>query len=161
MTGKTYGAFRWLSAILFVAVVVQVALAAFGAFDAVHKADHVSISKKTIENSFTAHAVLGSLIVLVMLILLIIAAAGRAAPAHTKLVAVILGLGVLQAVLGAVSSSVPAVGLLHGLNALAIFSATGILAHRTWTGEARVERGAPGPSSVAEATVRTADAAPD
>jgi small-conductance mechanosensitive channel len=130
-------AFRWLSATLFAAVVVQVALAAFGGFDAVHKAEHVSISKKMVEDSFTAHGILGSVIVLVMLVVLIVAAAGRLGPAQTKLAGVIFGLGVLQYILGIVSTSAPAIGLLHGLNALAIFSTTGILAHRTWAAHSR------------------------
>ncbi len=130
-------AFRWLTAVLFVAVVVQVALAAFGGFDAVHKADKVSISKKAIENGFNAHGLVGTLIVLLMLITLIVAAAGGIGPAQTKFVGVILALGVIQYLLGVVSTSAPAVGLLHGLNALAIFSTTGILAHRTWTAETR------------------------
>jgi hypothetical protein len=130
-------AFRWLTAILFVAVVVQICLAAFGAFDAVHKAEHVSVSKKMIEDSFTAHAILGTVILLLMLIVLIVAAAGRAGPEQTRFAGVILGLGVLQLILGAVSTSAPVVGLLHGLNALAIFATTGMLAHRAWTSDAR------------------------
>jgi len=134
-------AYRWLTAVLFGAVVVQVALAAFGAFDSVHKAEHAAISKKTIENNFTAHGILGTVIVLLMLILLIVTAAGRVAP--VQFVVLIFGLGVLQYILGLVSTSAPVVGLLHGLNALAIFSATGVLAHRAWRGEARDEVTAP------------------
>jgi len=132
-------AFRWLTAVLFTLVVVQVALAAFGGFDAVHKAKHVSISKKMIEDSFNAHGLVGTLIVLVMLILLIVAAAGRIGPQQTKFVGLIFALGVLQYILGVVSTSAPVVGLLHGLNALAIFSTSGMLAHRTWTARAVAE----------------------
>jgi hypothetical protein len=126
------GAFRWLSAILFVAVVVQIALAAFGAFDAVHKAEHVSISKKAIEDGFTAHAILGTLILVVMLVVLIVAAAGRLDSAVVGLAGAIFVLGIVQMLLGAVSTSAPVLGLLHGLNALAIFTLTGLQAHRGW-----------------------------
>lgn len=142
MTGKVGSVFRWLTAILFVAVVVQVALAAFGAFDAIHKAENVPISKKMIEDSFTAHGILGTLILLVMLVLLILAVAGRMGRAQRKFVGLIFGLGVLQLILGLVSSSAPVIGLLHGLNALAIFATTGILAHRAWTGNVRVSASA-------------------
>ena len=127
--------FRWLSAILFILVVVQVAFAAFGAFDAVHKADKVAISKKTIENGFNVHGALGTLIVILMLVLLIVAAVGRLGPALVKFAGGIFALGVIQFLLGVVSTSAPAVGFLHGLNALLIFSATGLLAHRMWVGD--------------------------
>jgi hypothetical protein len=139
-------AFRWLSAVLFALVVVQVALAAFGGFDAVHKADKLSVSKKTIESGFNAHGAVGTLIVLVMLVLLILAAAGGLGP-QTKFAGLILGLGVIQYLLGVVSTSAPVLGLLHGLNALAIFSTTGLLAHRTW----RVETRAAPPAAAAPA----------
>jgi hypothetical protein len=43
-------AFRWLTTLLFAAIVAQVALAAYGAFAAVHKAEHASVSQKTIES---------------------------------------------------------------------------------------------------------------
>jgi hypothetical protein len=127
--------FRWLSAILFILVVVQVGFAAFGAFDAVHKADKVAISKKTIENGFNVHGALGTLIVILMLVLLIVAAVGRLGPALVKFAGGIFAFGVIQFLLGVVSTSAPAVGFLHGLNALLIFSATGLLAHRMWVGD--------------------------
>ena len=127
-------AFRWLAAILFVLVVVQIGFAAFGAFDAVHKADKGAISKKTIEDGFGVHAAIGSLILIVMLVLLIMAAAGRCGPDLVRLSAAIFALGVIQLLLGLVSTSAPAIGFLHGVNALLIFSATGLLAHRMWAG---------------------------
>ena len=57
--------FRYLMSVLWLAVVVQVMLAALGAFDAVHKSKHAPIAKKTIDNSFGPHSVLGYLILLV------------------------------------------------------------------------------------------------
>ena len=142
-------AFRWLSAILFILVVVQIGFAAFGAFDAVHKADKVAISKKTIEDGFGVHAAIGSLILIVMLVLLIMAAAGRCGPDVVKLSAGIFALGVIQLLLGLVSTSAPAVGFLHGVNALLIFSATGLLAHRMWTGGRAGGEPAAGPAATA------------
>jgi hypothetical protein len=141
--------FRWLSAILFILVVVQVAFAAFGAFDAVHKADKVAISKKTIEDGFNVHGAVGTLIVILMLLLLIVAAAGRLGPALVKFSAAIFALGVIQFLLGVVSTSAPAVGILHGLNALLIFSASGLLAHRMWAGGHTALRGSEPPAAAA------------
>lgn len=124
--------FRWLTVVLFVAVLVQVALAGYGAFHAVHAADKTSISKKTIEHAFNAHVALGYLIVLAMLLLFILALAGRLGKSNVQWSGGIVVLGILQAILGMASESTPAIGPLHALNALAIFATSGLLAHRAW-----------------------------
>jgi heme A synthase len=127
--------YRWLTAIIFALVVIQIGLAAYGAFDDIHKSESAPIAKKTTEDAFGAHAILGSVIVLLMIVLLILAAAGRMDTAKVRWAGILVGLGILQYILGVVSPSAPAVGFLHGVNALAIFAATGMLAHRTWTSE--------------------------
>jgi steroid 5-alpha reductase family enzyme len=124
-------AFRWLATLLFIAVVVQVGLAGYGAFHAVHAADHRSISKKTIENAFNPHVALGYIIVLMMLVLFLLALAGRLGRRNVKLSGAIVVVGIVQAILGIASESTPAIGPLHTINALAIFATTGLLAHRT------------------------------
>ena len=125
--------FRYLSAVLFVAVVVQVALAAFGAFDAVHKSKHAQIAHKTIDDGFGAHVLLGYIIILVMLVLVIVAVVGRLERTTVRLAGALLLAGIVQALLGSVSENAPAVGLLHGINALLIFSLSGLLAHQVWS----------------------------
>lgn len=139
-------AFRWLTAVLFVAIVCQVGFAGYGAFDAIHKAESGPISQKTLEDTFNAHGFLGTLIVLVMLVLLIVAVAGRLGEKYVKWSGGIFLLGILQAVLGGVSTSVPPLGFLHGLNALAIYAAVALLAHRVWT-ESRASTATPAASA--------------
>lgn len=131
-------AYRYLIALIFALVVVQIGLAAYGAFDTIHKAESAPIAKKTTEDAFGAHAILGSVVVLLMIVLLILAAAGRMDVAKVRWAAIIAGLGILQFILGAVSTSAPAVGFLHGINAMAIFVTTGVLSHRTWRAERAV-----------------------
>src|SRR5437879_2030204 len=127
-------AFKYLTSIIFAAVVVQVALAGYGAFYAVDKADdESSVSKDAIEHGFNAHAVLGTLIVVVMLLLLVVALAGRLGSRWVKWSAVLLVLGILQVLFAAIGSAVPVLGFLHAVNALAIYAAAGLLAHRAWT----------------------------
>lgn len=128
-------AYRYLAAIIFALVVVQIGLAAYGAFDEIHKSESAPVAKKAAEDAFGAHAILGSVVVLLMIVLLIVAAAGRMDRATVRWAAIIAGLGVLQFILGAVSTSAPAVGFLHGLNAMAIFVTTALLAHRVWRAE--------------------------
>jgi heme A synthase len=127
--------FRWLTSVLFAAIVVQVGLAGYGAFDVIHKAEQASVSvpKKTIEDTFNAHSALGPIIVLIMLVLLIVSLAGRLGEGHLRWSGGIFLLGILQAVLGIVSTSVPGLGFLHAVNALAIYTAVALLAHRVWT----------------------------
>ncbi len=130
-------AFRWLTSVLFAAVVVQVGFAGYAAFDVVHKAEQASASvpKKSIEDAFNAHDALGPVVVLIMLVLLIVSLAGRLGESKLKWSGGILLLGILQAVLGVVSTSAPWLGFLHAVNALAIYAAAALLAHRTWTGD--------------------------
>ena len=135
-------AFRWLTSVLFVLVVVQVGLAGYGAFNAIHKADNHPVTKKTIENGFDPHGVVGTLVLLAMLALLIVALAGHIGPAAVRFTAVLFGLGILQLILGLVSTSVPVIGFLHGINALAIYAASGLLAHRSWTADRAAAPGA-------------------
>jgi hypothetical protein len=127
-------AFRYLTSILFVAVVVQVALAGYGAFNAVKKSDdNGSISHDAVENGFNAHAILGTLIVALMLLLLIVALAGRLGRGYLHYAGGLFVLGILQLLFAALGNAVPALGFLHAVNALAIYAAAALLAHRAWT----------------------------
>jgi len=116
--GAMRTAFRWLASVLFAAVVVQVGLAGYGAFSVIHKAEQapVPVPKKTIEDAFNAHSALGPAIVLIMLVLLIVALVGRLGEDHLRWSGGIFLLGILQAILGIVSTSVPWLGFLHAVN---------------------------------------------
>ncbi|MDP9262617.1 MAG: DUF6220 domain-containing protein [Actinomycetota bacterium] len=117
------------------AIVVQVGFAGYGAFNAIDKADKDgTITKKTIENGFDPHGVIGAVIIVVMLLLAISAAAGRVGSLYVKWAVGLLVLGLLQmlfAYLGTKSAAVG--GFLHGINALAIYAGAAVLAHRAWT----------------------------
>jgi len=127
--------FRYLTSVLFLAVVVQVGFAGYGAFNAIDKADSgKTISKHTIENGYDPHGLVGTIVLVVMLLLLIVAAAGRLGGAWVKFAGALFVLGLLQilfAYLGTVSAPL---GFLHGINALAIYAVAGLLAHRAWVG---------------------------
>jgi hypothetical protein len=123
-------AFRFLAIVLFVAILVQIGFAGYGAFHAIHAAAHHEVTKKTIESGFDVHGAIGGVIVVALVVLLVLAAVGRLGEVELLSAGILALLGVIQAVLGIVSTSVPALGFLHALNAVAILGVSGWLAHR-------------------------------
>jgi hypothetical protein len=127
-------AFRVLTSVLFLAIVVQVGFAGYGAFNAIDKADKGAVTKHTIENGFDPHGALGIIVVAVMLLLFLTAAAGRVGSLYVKWTAGLFTLGLLQLLFGYLGTKSAAVGgFLHGINALAIYAGAALLAHRAWT----------------------------
>lgn len=125
-------AYRYLVTVLAVAILAQIGFAGYGAFHAIHAAAHHAVTKKTIESGFDVHGALGFVIVIALILLLAVALVGRLGGIELRAAAILALLGVLQAVLGAVSTSVPALGFLHALNALAMLGISGRLAHASW-----------------------------
>jgi hypothetical protein len=122
--------FRYLAIVLFVALLVQIGLAGYGAFHAIHAAAHHPVTKKTIENGFDIHGAVGGAIIIAMVLMLLVAAIGRLGRRDLRASAILAVLGVIQGILGGVSTSVPALGFLHALNAVAILGVSGWLAHK-------------------------------
>ena len=80
---------------------------------------------------FAIHGVNGMLIIPLLALLLLIASFFAKIPGGVKWAALVLLLVVLQATLGLVGHAVPAVGALHGLNALLLFSTAIYTARRS------------------------------
>jgi hypothetical protein len=128
-------AFRIVASVTSLAVIVQVGLAGYGAFNAIDKADHGrTISKKTIENGFDPHGIVGTIVLVLMVILVIVALFARY---KIRIAAVLFALGIVQLLLVAGGTSAAWVGFFHGVNALAIAGIAGSLAGNEWR-EARV-----------------------
>jgi Family of unknown function (DUF6220) len=126
-------AFKYLTSLLFLAVVVQVGFAGYGAFNAIDKADeNQTITKKTIENGFDPHGIMGTIVLVIMLLLLVVALVGRLERMIIRLSAVIFVLGLLQILFAYLGTKSAPLGFLHGINALAIYGAVAFLAHRAW-----------------------------
>ena len=127
-------AFRYLTSLLFLAIVVQVGFAGYGAFNAIDKADDASITKQTIENGFDPHGAVGTIVVLLLLVSLLVAAIGRLDGRTVRWSAGLFGLGIVQMLLAWGAGAAAWVGFLHGVNALAIYAGVAMLAHRVWSG---------------------------
>ncbi|MDQ2911450.1 MAG: hypothetical protein M3R26_01750 [Actinomycetota bacterium] len=123
----------WL-ALLFLAIVVQIGAAGYGAFYAAKKSDPGPLTKLEFDHGFSFHAGFGYFVFLGGVVLLLLALAARLGK---RLVLMNLGLGLLltlQIVLAWIGASTPAVGTLHSINAFLILGLAGSLAHKAWWG---------------------------
>ena len=120
--------YRWWAAIVFLAVVVQVGFAGYGAFYVAHKVDKGVVNESKFEDGFGLHAGFGYLVVLGGLILLLLALAARVGKRRTLQSLGLFALLIIQVLLAWIGFGVPAVGFFHPINALAIFAFTGYLA---------------------------------
>ena len=131
--------YRYWLTILWLAVVAQIAGAAYGAFYAAQKLgdqngadEHKLISEKTFDHGFGFHTGFGYLIFLGAVLLLVLALVARVGKRNALLSLAVLLLVALQIVLAWISEAVHGVGILHGLNALVLFAFVGWLTGQQW-----------------------------
>jgi uncharacterized membrane protein len=142
--------FRWWVLILLIAVVVQIGFAGIGAFDVADKATAgATLDEDSFYDSFTLHAILGTLTVLAGLLLFLlslVARVGRRLVLHSLGIFVLL---IVQMVLGWSGQELPEVlGFLHPVNALVILAALGLLYQRLPRGDMARAPAAPPPAAV-------------
>jgi hypothetical protein len=136
--------YRYWTALLFLAVIVQVGAAAYGGFYSAQKLgdqsgsdESKSITEKVFDHGFGFHTGFGYLIFLLALVLFILALAARLGKRRVLFALAVPLAVVVQIVLAWISGSVAAIGFLHGINALVIFALTGSLAGQAWWGTRR------------------------
>lgn len=112
--------YRVLGLLIAVAVVLQVASIALAGFTIAKDADDgTSIGADYSNFGQSYHSIAGSVIALLALAFLIVSFVTDV-PRGRVLAGIVVGLVALQFVLAVVSFGVPALGLLHGINGLAI-----------------------------------------
>lgn len=128
-------AYQWLARLIALGVVLQAAFIAFGMFGVEHEADDGKAFTADTANNLgqSLHSIVGSIIPLIALVLLIVSFFAKAR-GGVRFAAIVLGLAVLQVLLATVSSSVPAIGLLHGINAFALAAVAGMAGSRAGSG---------------------------
>jgi hypothetical protein len=127
--------FRIWASIVSLAIIIQVGLAGYGAFHAADVSDDKgSIGKKAVSDGFSAHNALGYIILLAALILLVLAVVQRrtGSPGRVQWSAGIFGLIVVQVLLAWAGGAADWLGVLHGMNALAVAGVAGSFAGREW-----------------------------
>ena len=129
-------AFRIWASIVSLAVIVQVGLAGYGSFHAVDVSDDKgTIGKHAVAHGFNAHAALGYLIFLAAIVLVVLAVLARRQggdPARVKWAGGLVLLIVLQVLFAWAGGAAAGLGVLHGMNALAVAGVAGSLAGREW-----------------------------
>lgn len=136
--------YRYWATIVFIAVVVQVGFAGYGAFNAANKVENGTIDEDAFSDGFGLHAGLGYLIVLAGLLLVLIALGARRGRRGVLHTAGLLGLLVVQVLLAWFGFEVPAIGFFHPVNALLVVGLAGWLAAGAW----REERSGMQPATV-------------
>jgi hypothetical protein len=133
--------YRYWITLLFLAVVAQIAGAAYGAFYTAQKLgdqngsdDQKIISEKVFDHGFGFHTAFGYLIFLGAVALLLLALAARLGKRRVLFALAVPVAVAVQIVLAWISEGVHAIGILHGINALVIFGLVGYLAGQAWRG---------------------------
>jgi predicted exporter len=131
--------YRYWITLIWLAVVAQIAGAAYGAFYAADKLGSQSgsdesklISEKAFDHGFAFHTGFGYLIFLGSVVLLLVAFAARLGKRRILWAAAVPFAIAVQIVLAWMSESTHGVGILHGLNALVVFGLTGYLTGEAW-----------------------------
>jgi hypothetical protein len=148
---KAFGTmYRYWITLLFLAVVVQIAAAAYGGFYAAQKLGdqkgsdaHKLVSKKLYDHGFGFHTAFGYLIFVGAIILLLLALGARLGKRRTLFALAVPIAVAIQIVLAWASESVHAIGILHGINALVIFGLTGYMTGEVWRSRTPATQTAP------------------
>ena len=145
--------YRYWLTLIWLAVVAQIAAAAYGAFYSAEKLgdqkgsdEHKIISEKVFDHGFGFHTAFGYLIFLGAVLLLLLALAARLGKRRILWSLAVPVAVAVQIVLAWASESVHAIGILHGINALVIFGLTGAMTGTAWR-EARAATPVPAPTA--------------
>ena len=123
--------YKYLAGVVFVAVLVQIGFAGYGAFSVAGDVDGGVVDEKRFEDVFGLHAGFGYLVLLLGLILMIVALIGRRRIKHTVALFVLL---VVQMLLAWFGFEVAWIGFFHPINAVLIAGLSGMLAMTEWRG---------------------------
>jgi hypothetical protein len=114
-------AYRILAMLIAAGVAVQVAVIAWGFFEVLHQVDKGGTFGKDSDTAgMVAHGVIGFMIMPILALLLLIVSFLAKVPGGVMWALIVFGDTILQVLLAIVSGPAPIIGLLHGLNALAL-----------------------------------------
>ncbi len=132
--------YKWWSALLLVAVVLQIGFAGYGAFFVAGKldGDGKTIDDKGFEDGFGIHAGFGYLVILLGLIFLVIGLAAGIGKWRLGKHGLLFLLLFIQLWLAWIGFEVPVVGFFHPINAMLIAGLTAWIVYEQWFESRRV-----------------------
>jgi hypothetical protein len=116
--------YKYLAGLTFLAVLVQIGFAGYGAFAVAGDVDDGPVNEDRFEDVFGMHAGFGYLVILLGLILLVVSLIARHRIKHTL---ILFGLLILQMILAWIGFGVPWIGFFHPINAMVIAGLTGYI----------------------------------
>lgn len=125
-------AYRVLAGLISLGVLVQAMAIALAWFTVLKDIDGGAVLDENSDRNFghNVHSIVGIMIIPLLAILLLIVSFFAGVAGGVKWAAIVFGLVVLQIALAFVAFGVPAIGALHGANALALIGVAGIAARR-------------------------------
>jgi heme A synthase len=132
--------YKYWAALVLLAVVAQIAAAAYGGFYSADKLGDQSgrpdelrlINEKTFDNGFDFHSGFGYLIFLASVVLFLLALGARVGRPRIWWNLALPLLLIVQILLATGGEDVPFIGAFHGVNALVIFGLSGSLTGVAW-----------------------------
>jgi hypothetical protein len=126
-----YWVWSWL---LFAAIVVQVGLAGYGAFDAAGNLEDEgsTLAEDVFHDGFGPHLALGYLLVLAGLVFLLIGLVAGIGRWRLGMHGTVFGLLILQVLLAWFGFASPVIGFFHPVNALVLVALSGWVAWSEW-----------------------------
>ncbi|GAA1635183.1 hypothetical protein GCM10009744_24990 [Kribbella alba] len=124
--------YRVLALLIAVGVLVQAMAIALGWFTAIKDVDDGLVIDKNYEGNFghSLHGTVGMMVIPLLAILLLIVSFFAGIAGGVKWAAIVFGLVALQIALAFLAFGVPALGALHGANALALLAVAGLAGRR-------------------------------
>jgi hypothetical protein len=135
--------YRYWTALVFLAIVVQIGAAGYGAFYAADKSDPGPMTDHQFSHGFNVHDGFGYAIFLGTVVLFLLALGSRLGRRRVMMALVLALLTIVQIVLAWGGESAPVVGIFHPLVAFLILGLSGRIAFEAWWGTQRAVEPAP------------------
>jgi hypothetical protein len=129
--------YRYFTGLLFLAVVVQIGAAGYGAFYAADKSDPGPMTEHQFSHGFDFHSGFGYIIFYGTVLLFLLALGSRLGRRRVMMALVLALLTIVQIVLAWGGESAPVVGIFHPIVAFLILGLSGRIAFEAWWGTRR------------------------
>ena len=135
--------YRYFTALLFLAILVQIGAAGYGAFYAADKSDPGPLTEHQFGHGFSFHDGFGNAVLAGTVLLFLLALGSRLERRRVMMALVLALLTVVQILLAGGGESVPVIGIFHPIVAFLILGLSGRIAFEAWWGTRRAAAAQP------------------